>query len=298
MKSSFRTFSQLATAGLLLASVPTAQAQLRLLDNYSPVAQYGNDDDSTDAVALGFSANLFGTTYAEFFINNNGNVTFAYPSGLGNPSSINGGFAQQGGPVLAPFFADVDTTYTAGLSYGAGTIGAFNAFVVNWADVAAFGSGVQPTKSNTFQLFLVDRSDTGSGNFDFEFNYTKIQWDQGANTTGVAALIGYSDASTTNFLLPGSGQTGSFLDSSPASTALILNSLGVPFDGAVMDGRYAFNVRDGAVSFVGGPAVPPDNGGGNNGGGGNVPVPEPSTYGLFGVATLLAFAFSPRRARC
>jgi hypothetical protein len=276
---------------VFLPSLPSARAQLRQLDNYAQVTQYGNDDDSTDAVAFGFSANLFGTTYSDLFINNNGNVTFAFPSGLGNPSSINGGLAQQGGPVLAPFFTDIDTTYAGSLSYGTGTIGAFNAFVTNWTDVAAFGSGLQPTTLNTFQLFMVDRSDTGLGNFDFEFNYTKIRWDEGANSTGVTALVGFSDAASTNFLLPGSGMSGAFFDNGPADRALIHNSLGVPFDGATMDGRYAFNVRGGLVSFAG-PGFPPDDGGPTQ-----TAVPEPATYGLLGCAALAALALRRRSKR-
>jgi hypothetical protein len=48
---------------VFLPSLPSARAQLRQLDNYAQVTQYGNDDDSTDAVAFGFSADLFGTTY-------------------------------------------------------------------------------------------------------------------------------------------------------------------------------------------------------------------------------------------
>lgn len=283
MNSKFLLPSSTAVLLSLTALSPTAFAQLRTLDNHTPALHYGNDDDSTDAASLGFSINFYGATYTDLFINNNGNVTFAFPSGLGNPSSISGGLAQQGGPVLAPFFADVDTTYTGSLTYGTGTISAFNAFTATWTDVAAFGSGIQPTLLNTFQLFLVDRSDTGAGNFDFEFNYTRIEWDAGANNTGVTALAGFSDAATTTFLLEGSGQPGSFLDGSPSGHALIENFLGVPFDGAVMNGRYAFNVRDGLATLGGGGDLP---GGGDTPGGETSAVPEPSTYGLIACAFL------------
>jgi hypothetical protein len=273
---SLHSLSRGVAAALLLTCLPLAQAQLRLLDNYSPTTQYGNDDDSTDALSFGFSVNLFGSNYSELYINNNGNVTFAFPSGLGNPSSINDGLAQQGGPVLAPFFADVDTTYAGALSYGMGMIGTFNAFVVNWTDVASYTSGLQSRLQNTFQLFMVDRSDTGAGNFDFEFNYTKIQWDVGTNSNGVTALAGFSDAASTNFLLPGSGISGSFLDSGPSDKSLIHNMLGNPFDGASMDGRYAFNVRNGLASFT----DPDQSGGGGNGGGGTPSVPDHGPAGL------------------
>lgn len=265
------------------ASVTAHASPLRVLENQSLVTLHGSDDDSTEALALGFSLNLFGVSYSDLYLNNNGNVTFAFPSGLGNPSSAATGLAEQGGPVLAPFLADVDTTYVGALAYGAGTIGLFNAFTATWVGVAAYGSGLAPEHLNTFQLFLVDRSDTGAGNFDFEFNYEQIQWDQGANGTGVAALAGFSDAGAANFLIEGSGESGAFLDDTGAH-ALRTHWLGSPFDDAVMAGRYAFSVRNGAVNR-------PD------GGGGNTPaVPESSTSGAL-VATMLALMTSSRWCR-
>ena len=38
-----------------------------------------NDDESTGAVDLGFTANFFGTMYSSVYVNNNGNVTFTDP---------------------------------------------------------------------------------------------------------------------------------------------------------------------------------------------------------------------------
>lgn len=248
--------------------LPASANALRELENQSSLTHYATDDDSTDPVSLGFSFNFFGTDYSQLFLNNNGNATFAFPSGLGNPASVAGGLAEQGGPVLAPFFADVDTTYLGSLIYGSGTIGGFNAFTATWTDVAAFGNESDRSLLNTFQLFLVDRSDTGAGNFDFEFNYAKINWDQGANSTGIGALAGFSDAAATTYLLAGSGQTGAFLDSSASGQALITHYLGTPFDDAVLDGRYAFNVRGGEVTVVEGGPVPH-------------PVPESSTFAAF-----------------
>jgi hypothetical protein len=43
-----------------------------------------------------------------------------------------------------------------------------------------------------FQLVLIERSDTGAGNFDFEFNYDQIQWEARNASGGVNGLGGSS----------------------------------------------------------------------------------------------------------
>lgn len=290
MTFSLRPFLALASA-LALATAHPAQAQLRTLDNYSAASLYPTDDGSSDAVDLGFGIRLFGGTYSSVFVNNNGNVTFDFASGVSNPFTISGGLAEAGGPILAPFLADVDTTYTDPVSYGTGTIAGRQAFVANWTDVASFG---QTELRNTFQLFLVDRSDLAAGDFDFEFNYTKIQWDAGAQNQGIGALAGYSDANGTDFLLTGSGQLDAFTDSGSVATRLIEHQLGTPFDDATMNGRYAFNVRVGVVSHTG-----------QQGGGGDPfpdpnpsPVPEPATWSLAGAGALFAVILRKRLFRC
>lgn len=256
-----------------------AWAQLRTLDSYSGNSFYSTDDDSTDAIGIGFDIHFANTVYTSLFINNNGNVTFDFPSGVANPSSILGGLAEQGGPVLAPFFADVDTTYTYPLTYGTGTLGGHSAFVVTWDDVASFG---QPLALNRFQLVLIDRSDVSAGDFDFEFDYDHIGWDAGANAKGISALVGFSDAQGQSYLLAGSGVAGSFSDNGNPATALVLHQLGTPFDIATMDGRYTFNVRGGQVSPNSsdvsgepGPAPQPS------------PVPEPSSYSIISAVLLI-----------
>jgi VCBS repeat-containing protein len=70
-----------------------------------------NDDGSTGAIDITSvfgeqGLNFFGTNYTSFFINNNGNITFLNATGQFTPSQIAGG---SDNPIIAPFWADVDT---------------------------------------------------------------------------------------------------------------------------------------------------------------------------------------------
>src|SRR5262249_47861572 len=47
-----------------------------------------NDDDSTDAVPLGFNINFFGQQFSLAYVNNNGNVSFDAPSSTYTPFGL------------------------------------------------------------------------------------------------------------------------------------------------------------------------------------------------------------------
>ena len=154
-----------------------------------------NDDASSGAVALGIGGasgiDFFGTSFTNVFVNNNGNVTFGSPLSQFTPNGLAIGV---GSPIIAPFFADVDTTGPGSgvVMYGNAVVNGLSAFVANYIDVGYFES--QTNKLNSFQLILFDRSDTGSGNFDIEFNYDKILWETGQASGGVNGLGGISAA--------------------------------------------------------------------------------------------------------
>jgi hypothetical protein len=206
-----------------------------------------NDDGSTGLVTLGFTANFFGTEYTQTYVNNNGNLTFGAASGTYTPS----GLANITTPIVAAFFADVDTrgAGSSPVTYGTGTVNGRAAFGANYVNVGYYNA--QANKLNDFQLLLIDRSDTGVGNFDIEYNYNKIQWETGGASGGTnglggtSAAVGYSNglngANQRYSELPGSLVNGAFLDGSPQS--LVANSLNS--DGVA--GRYIFNARNGAV---------------------------------------------------
>jgi hypothetical protein len=217
-----------------------------VLPGFSANSLPPNDDGSTGAVNVGFSLNFFGAQTNQVFVNNNGNVTFNLPLAQFTPSALN---TDNGGiPIIAPFFADVDTTNPASnvVTYGNASVGGHNAFGVDYINVGYFLSHAD--KLNSFQLILVDRSDTGAGNFDIEFNYDQIQWETGdasGGTNGLggsSARVGYSNGTGlpgTFFELPGSGVNGAFLDGGPMQLRSVSNG------GTA--GRLDFMVRGGRV---------------------------------------------------
>ena len=202
-----------------------------------------NDDGSTAAVVLPFTLNFFGTDYGALYVNNNGNVTFDDYLPSFTPFALVGTTRV----IIAPYFADVDTRGTGSglVTYGATTYGGRSAFCVNWVNLGYFS--IQTDKLNSFQLLLVERFDTGSGNFDIMFNYDKILFETGdasggsGGLGGSSARIGYSngDSTSTSFELPGSAVNGAFLNSN-TSTGLIYNSRD-----SLQLGRYQFPVRNG-----------------------------------------------------
>jgi hypothetical protein len=254
-----------AAAVLALAAVGSHAGAIHDAGLFTTVFP-ANDDDSTSLVNLSFTALINSTSYTQTYVNNNGNITFDNPLGIFTPSAISsGGF----GPIIAPFFADVDTRAASSslVTYGASTLNGRNVFGVDWINVGVYA--FQPIL-NSFQMILADRSDVGAGDFDIQFNYDNVVWEAGTASHappgglgGTSALVGYWTSASSNATLPGSLVNGALVNG--GSNALISHSLN-----SNVLGQYNFQVRAGEVV----PVIPA--------------VPEPETYALMmlGLAAL------------
>jgi hypothetical protein len=260
-------------------SVAVAPASAAIVTGFSGTTLNKGDDFAVGPVNLGFSADFFGNARTTAFISNNGYLTFNSGQTSYNPTGLGAGYSGQ--PIIAAFYADVDTGRGGSVGYGTSLFNGRSAFGVTWNEVGVFG-GSTDDKRNSFQILLVDRGDTGAGNFDIVFNYDKIQWETGSAGSsggrnglgGNSAAAGYN-AGTGNlpdtfFEFAGSRVNGAFLDGGP--NALAQNSnVGVA-------GRYVFNVRGGTVT------TPPA-------------VPEPATWAMMIGGFALAGAAARRRNR-
>lgn len=276
----------LAVLGFFVAAAPGAYAAAIHDAGLFTTVLNRNDDGSVGPVNIGFGINFFGLNggnQTTLFVNNNGNVTFNQALSEFTPFPL----LTTNIPMLAPFFADVDTRAAGSdvVRYGQATIDGHSVFGVNWINVGYFFE--HDEHLNSFQLIIVDRSDTGAGNFDFEFNYDAITWETGEASDGDenglggdSARAGWSNGTNKSFELAGSAINGALLDTNcpNGATGLTCHDLN-----SNILGQYIFSVRNGSV-------IPPD---------GSTGVPSPGTLVLLGAGLLGvgATALLRRRAK-
>lgn len=205
---------------------------------FGQLSQGRNDDSSSGAITMPFDITFFGERFDRLFVNNNGNVTFRGPLSSFTPRP----FPVSNQPMIAAYWADVDTRPLDGgeVYIGAAGIDGRQAAVVTWNNVGYYPSGTD--KTNNFQLALIDRNDTGNGNFDIQFRYDRLEWTTGSASGGsgglggIPAQAGYDAGDGKNFLtLPGSRTDGVL---ALADTSNV---------GDATPGLWMFSVRNGAT---------------------------------------------------
>ncbi len=194
-----------------------------------------NDDGSSAAIditgifgstGLGF----FGTNYTQLYVNNNGNITFTGPLSTFTPGLISAG---QNNPIIAAFWADVDTRNNEGASdlvyYDLDA--ANGVFTATWYQVGFYSGHANPY--NSFQIELLNE---GHGNFDIVLRYQTIGWTTGDVSGGAAARAGYSAGNGTNYL-----------ELSQSGSDAAMRGLPTADGNTGIDGVFVFHVVNGQV---------------------------------------------------
>lgn len=218
-----------------LAVIPAICEGAVLLDGFGGPEGYGalamgrNDDGSSNLLDLPFSINFFGANFNQFYINNNGNLTFRAPLSTFTPNP----FPVTNQPMIAPWWADVDTRpANAGAVYVASPNP--NTVAVTWNNVGYFASNTD--QLNSFQVLLLNRADTGIGNFDIVFRYEQLQWTTGDASGGIPAQAGFDGGNNRDFFtLPGS------------RTAAVTELANLSNVSTETPGLWSFQVRDNAL---------------------------------------------------
>ncbi|HEX29157.1 TPA: hypothetical protein ENG04_03660, partial [Candidatus Poribacteria bacterium] len=168
-----------------LSSLVYARSPYPYEPDFGRVALGRNDDGSAGPFDLGFEFTLYGTTYTQFWINNNGNITFHGPMWTYTPFAFPN---DQGAVIIAPFFADVDTRGSgSGVVYiNDSTPGQV---VITWDRVGYYGWHTD--KLNSFQLILQDDATFGFDDGDhIGFCYGDLEWTTGDASGGSGGLGG------------------------------------------------------------------------------------------------------------
>lgn len=127
-----------------------------------------SNDGSTALIDLPFSFNLYGTSYNQVYINTNGTISFTDPEESGFPGGLPNYM-----PLIAPFWADVDTRNAAsGQVYYKITP---THLIVTWDRVGY--SSRKADMLNSFQVVIGVPGDEILGpDHNLQLNYGDMQW--------------------------------------------------------------------------------------------------------------------------
>jgi hypothetical protein len=187
-----------------------------------------NDDGFSGPINLGFTLNYFGTNYTQFWINNNGNISFGGGISDFTPNGPTG--ADE--PIISPFFADVDTR---GALSGVVMLNTSipNEIIVTWPGVGYYDAS--DNLLDTFQLVLRGPGFAiPPGQGQIGFFWTTMQWETGDASGGTngfggtPAAVGFGDGNGNGQVLQGSTMAGISSIVNDEEIWFNLSSTGVP----------------------------------------------------------------------
>lgn len=201
-----------------------------------------NDDGSSSQINLGWNFCFYQENKTNLYINNNGNLTFDAPVSAYTPA----GFPITT-PMIAPFWADVDTRNRSGADTNLvwhqtfGSAGN-HVFVVTWDAVGWYFNNNSPT--NTFQVAIAENPNQWGPNLNIAFSYGTMGWTTGQASGGgpfggSAATVGANQGDGTRF-----SQLGRFDQAGLAYDGPFGNNDGI---GILENRTYFFNGCDGDV---------------------------------------------------
>ena len=205
-----------------------------------------NDDGSTGLLPLPFTFELYGSTYNNVCVNNNGNISFD-----GCVSSFSStGFPSNNFIMVAPFWADVDTcdpgdSCTGEVAYKQTMLDGQTVFVAHWEEVGYFFEN--ESLRNTFQVIIADGATLPGGN-NVCFSYGDMNWTTGDASSGtgglggIPATVGANRGNGVDFF-----QYGRFNQDGTAYDGPGGNNDGVDF---LDDGQICFNTGGEGTSNV------------------------------------------------
>jgi RHS repeat-associated protein len=209
---------------------------------------------------LPFWMNFLGRAYHHVWVSKEGYLSFDLtPTGPGADTAVDPFFDithhqtayNNEGRTIAPLYTVGTTTDANGnptATYGTTTFEGHPAVCAQWigamhTDQCISTFPVDPTRTNSVQVLIVNRSDVGFDDFDIVFNYGSIQFDEdGACSDGAGAGWKTAAVGGSSALIDGSWLLGPFLDSDQTS-GLIHRSLG-----SVQLGRFIWNVRNNSAA--------------------------------------------------
>ena len=195
-------------------------------------------DAGTLPFAISFGAGFVGgvtlgaQNFPSFFLNTNGNLSFGSPFTTYTSQAFPASSVTV--PIMAPFWADVDTRGATGTDGSVCFAVEPSRVVATWFRVGYFAMHTE--RVNSFQVILTPAA-SARGDVDVEFRYSLCQWTTGDASGGTGGLGGTPaqagfDFDATHFLsLPGS-LTASVLNLCATS------NVGIP-------GVWRFQVRGG-----------------------------------------------------